>query len=66
MMAIVSQPIARIAIRYIVGTVLGAQVASTALADPDIMTLVYAGTAALIGLATELWYRWARVSGGDT
>lgn len=56
-------PIARIAVRYGVGTVVGSQAAEAILTDPDVMHLITAGVAAIVGAATEWLYRQAKRRG---
>jgi len=55
-------PIARIVIRYIVGLVVGSDMASTLAGDPDVITIAAAG----IGLGVELAYALAKRRGWAT
>jgi hypothetical protein len=55
-------PIARILIRYGVGVVLGADAASIMAGDPDLVSVV----AAVIGVATEAVYAYAKKKGWAT
>jgi len=55
-------PYVRIAIRYIVGIVIGADAANILAADPEIVTLVAAG----VGLAVEFVYNFAKKKGWAT
>ena len=55
-------PLARIAVRYGVGLVLGANAADLIAGDPDIMALIAAG----IGVAVEAVYVFAKKKGWAT
>lgn len=55
-------PYARILIRYIVGLVVGSDVADILAGDPDVVTVV----AAAIGLAVEFLYHTAKKKGWAT
>lgn len=55
-------PIARIAVRYVVGLIVGADAANIIAGDPDVISIVAAG----IGLATEALYAFAKRKGWAT
>lgn len=55
-------PIARIAIRYIVGAIIGMDAGATLAGDPDLVTVV----ALVIGAAVEALYALARRKGWAT
>lgn len=59
-------PIARIAIRYGVGLIIGADAAATMLADPDVVSTTATVIAAAAGLVTETLYALARRRGWAT
>lgn len=52
-------PVARIAVRYIVGLILGAESASLLAGDPDLIAAV----ALLIGAGVEVAYAYAKKHG---
>jgi hypothetical protein len=59
-------PLARIIVRYVVGTALGTTTADAILGNPDIMTVVIMGVSAAVGAATEYAYAMAKKKGWAT
>ena len=59
-------PIARIILRYGVGAVAGWAVGDMLASDMDIVDLASAGLAGSAAIATEWWYRRAKLTGGET
>lgn len=59
-------PIARILVRYAVGTVIGSQAVEVILTDPDVMHVITISIAAITGIATEWAYKEARKRGWAT
>lgn len=59
-------PLARIVVRYVVGTVIGASGADIILSDPDLMHFITIGLSAGIGVLTEVVYAQARKRGWAT
>lgn len=55
-------PIARIALRYLVGYAIGAEAGEALALDPDMVMVVALG----IGVAVETAYTWAKARGGKT
>lgn len=55
-------PIARIALRYLVGYLIGAEAGEAMALDPDVVTAVALG----IGFMVEAAYAWAKARGGKT
>lgn len=60
------QPWARIALRYGVGLVAGAAAGDALASDADIVDAVAAIMAVLAAGVTEMWYRRAKATGGET
>lgn len=68
-------PIVRIALRYLSGFLLAKGIIDVSAADllandADVQQVAMAASEAVVGMATgvatELWYRWAKKSGGTT
>lgn len=59
-------PIIRIALRYGVGAVIGYQIGDQLASDPDVVAVATAGSAAVVGVATEWAYALARKWGWRT
>lgn len=59
-------PIIRIALRYGVGAVIGYQIGDQLASDPDVVAVATAGSAAVVGVATEWVYALARKLGWRT
>ena len=60
------QPWARIALRYGVGLVAGAAAGDALASDADIVDAVATIMAVLAAGVTEMWYRRAKATGGET
>lgn len=58
-------PFIRIILRYGTGVVFGIEVGDMLAGDPDVVSVASAAAYALIGVANELWYRYARKTGGE-
>ncbi|PWJ76386.1 hypothetical protein C7441_11974 [Pseudaminobacter salicylatoxidans] len=59
-------PYIRILLRYGVGGIIGYEVGDHLAADPDVIAVTTAATAALVGFATEGFYLLARKLGWRT
>ena len=59
-------PLARIAVRYVVGFVAGPTAVAVVLGDPDLMHYVTLGLTVAVGAATEIVYALARRRGWAT
>lgn len=59
-------PLARIAVRYLAGILVGQAGAQALLADPDLMTLATALIGAALAAGAEWLYRRAKRAGGAT
>lgn len=55
-------PLARIALRYVIGAVLGSELGNILAVDPDVVSIVVVGT----GLAIEAVYALAKKKGWAT
>jgi hypothetical protein len=59
-------PLARIAVRYLVGAIIGTAGADAIVNDADLMHYITIGLSALVGVATEYVYALARKRGWAT
>ena len=59
-------PVVRIVLRYVVGALVGTQVADTLASDKDVVDVLAAGLAVACGVTTEYWYRHAKKHNGET
>jgi hypothetical protein len=59
-------PYVRIALRYGVGAVIGYEVGNQLAADPDVIAVATAASAAVVGFLTEGFYALARTWGWAT
>ena len=59
-------PIARIAARYVIGTVAGAGVSDAILNDPDLLNMLTVALSAVAGAVVEAAYTYAKKRGWAT
>lgn len=59
-------PLIRIALRYGIGGFAGYEIGEALASDPDVVAAMTMAATAIVGLVTEMWYRWAKKNGKET
>lgn len=59
-------PLTRILLRYGVGALASLEIGEALASDPDIVDVATLIATAIVGVVTELWYRWAKHTGKET